>query len=219
MLCVAWCVNCRLPASHRHGDRVPEPGAGHHWCVNTCKGPTGTQCSAGAADVGGCGRMYSRAACCAAPGILGLDINGWVEPSVRCSCGAPFSPGGASHRARRGCSQPSAELASSAWVALALTSCSTHPSPDVIASLPCLCAGLGVFNYDFGSITQESPVIKVLGRGVNCFAMIGPQSMEAEPARPPRRPPLAAPCIAPLRHAHLPAVDRPAGGVRRAEGG
>jgi hypothetical protein len=25
--------------------------------------------------------------------------------------------------------------------------------------------GLGVFNYDFGSITSESPVIKVRGRG------------------------------------------------------
>jgi hypothetical protein len=29
--------------------------------------------------------------------------------------------------------------------------------------------GLGVFNYDFGSITAESPVIKVGGRGrCNC---------------------------------------------------
>lgn len=46
-----------------------------------------------------------------------------------------------------------------ATVAGVLALCGGGTDPPVLLRLEC--AGLGVFNYDFGSITRESPVIKV----------------------------------------------------------
>ena len=74
--------------------------------------------------------------------------------------------------------------------------------------------GLGVFNYDFGSITRESPVIKV--RGAAAGRGMARRQLQQRGSPAPRA------AIQRLADAAPPAplpLPRPPGGVRRAEGG